>query len=453
MDKIKITPLICLLTLILVQTSCKKYLDAKPDKALVVPGTTSDLQALLNNTLDLNMAYPAAGETAADDYYLTTPDWLSLNTTDKNTYVWDRNLFNDDDRNDWSLSYAAVYTANVVLNRVEDGNVVGPPSDLGHVKGQALFFRAYAFHQLLQVFAKPYNKISAETDLGIALRLSATPDIVSVRATVQQSYQQVLGDLHEAVMLLPPTPLVKTRPSRSAAFALLARVYLQMEAWELAARYADSALAINHTLIDYNTVNGSTGYPFELFNKEVIFHTIMYTNEALNNERARIDSMLYSSYEAGDLRRLLFFRNNNDGTASFRGSYAGSVALFNGLAVNELLLVKAEAAARMGQTELAMQVLNTLLEKRWASGSFQPLTAGSAAEALEKVLEERRKELLMRGLRWPDLRRLNTESRFQKTLIRVVDGKTHTLTPNSNRYTLPLPSKVVRMSGMPQNPG
>ncbi len=64
------------------------------------------------------------------------------------------------------------------------------------------FLRAYAFYNLLQLFAAPYDNATASVDYGIVLPL--TPDINTVytRATVKDSYQQVITDLQQARRLL-----------------------------------------------------------------------------------------------------------------------------------------------------------------------------------------------------------------------------------------------------------
>lgn len=91
------------------------------------------------------------------------------------------------------------------------------------------------------------------------------------------------------------------------------------------------------------------------------------------------------------------------------------------------------------------------MAKRWKTGSFVPLTAATAEGALRLVLAERRKEMVGRGMRWLDLRRLNGDSRFAVTLKRDIAGTVYTLPPNSPRYTFYLPDIVVKTSGLTQN--
>ena len=117
-------------------------------------------------------------------------------------------------------------------------------------------------------------------------------------------------------------------------------------------------------------------------------------------------------------------------------------------------MIKAECSARAGNVADAMTYLNTLLRKRYVTGTYVDKTAASADEALRIVLTERRKELLMHGQRWSDLRRLNKDPRFAKTITRVVKGQTYTLQPNSLQYTLPIPDDVISQAPtIIQNPG
>lgn len=74
-----------------------------------------------------------------------------------------------------------------------------------------------------------------------------------------------------------------------------------------------------------------------------------------------------------------------------------------------------------------------------------PLTASDEEAALELILNERRKELPFRGLRWSDLRRLNKEG-YNITLQRKLD-KNYILPPNDRRYVLPIPHTVLNLNG------
>jgi hypothetical protein len=67
------------------------------------------------------------------------------------------------------------------------------------------------------------------------------------------------------------------------------------------------------------------------------------------------------------------------------------------------------------------------------------------------ILEERRRELIGRGLRWTDLRRINQETDYAVTLEKSLNGESYILEPNSVRYTYPIPDDEIILSGIRQN--
>jgi len=437
-------------------TSCKKsvYLDAKPNDALVVPETLSDFQALLDNDAFMNGSgsglTPDFVQIGSDDAYVTT----ALNNLPiyfQDLYVWDDGIASN--FGDWPWAYRTAFYANNVLDGISGMTI--PPAQqtsFNNIKGSALFYRSYIFYHLAQVYAPPYDQITAGKDWGIVLRLSSGVDEKIERSTVQQTYDRIIADLKTSIPLLPLTPLYKTRPSKPAAYGALARTYLSMRDYNNALLYADSCLQLENGLLDYNTINpGSpTNSSFSRFNGEVIFQSLEILNALTGS--LRVDSLLYRSYDSLDLRKSLFFTSRSDGYG-FRGSYDGTYLLFSGLAIDEMYLIRAECYARTGDAPHALADLNALMTKRWVNnGSFIPYTATDAADALNKILTERRKELAFRGARWSDLRRLNKEG-ANITITRVMKGQTYTLPPGSLKYTYLIPPSVIGFNpNMPQNP-
>jgi len=258
-----------------------------------------------------------------------------------------------------------------------------------------------------------------------------------------------------AAALPPVTPAVKTRPCKPAAYAALARVYLAMQDYQNANIYADSCLALYNKLIDYNTLSKTSANPLGLFNDEVIFHALSHGGDGmLYPGYARVDTDLYRSYAATDLRKQVFYSKAGDGYFAFKGDYSGQSEgqLFNGIAVDEILLISAETYARLGNPAKAMADLNLLLSKRYASGTFVPYATNTPG-ALALILTERRKELAFRSeIRWSDLRRLNSDAQFAKTLYRHIGSQVYTLPPGDKRYAFLIPVSVIQLSGITQNP-
>lgn len=460
MKHYRTVPGILLACTLLQACSKKDFLNAKPDQSLTVPATLQDFQAILDNDVYMNGASsigltPQMGEMAADNYYVSDADYNTrFKPVYQNVYSWAKDLYTADNViYDWYYPYRSIFYANVVLDglaRLEKDTV--PGAAFNNVLGSALFYRAHLFYQLAQVFAPHYNRNTASSSWGIPLRLTASINETIKRASLEQTYRQVLSDLHRAADLLPQIPLYKTRPSRLATWGLMARVHQTMQQYDSALYYANRYLQVQNTLLDYNTLNATPTFSFPRFNTEVAINFNGANAEVtpLRPGRNRVDTVLYNAYHPNDLRKTLYFKLSG-GVRTFTGSYDGTASLFTGIATDEIYLVRAECLARNGSTTAAMNDLNTLLEKRWKKGTFVPLAAATPEEALDKVLTERRKELCFRGLRWADLRRLNAEGRAI-TLTRVINGQTYTLPPNDPRYTFPIPLNVMAFNpGMPQN--
>lgn len=451
--KINTVSTFLLITLTALMGSCSKYLDEAPNKAYVVPSTLKDFQALLDNYNILNNVDISVGEISADNYYLGYADWAALSDEgQRRMYTWEKDYFFQFNSGDWRRPYLAVYYANTVLDNID--NVDRDPGNAMHwdnVLGQALFVRAKTYCQLTAAFTKAYDPITAPADMGIPLRTNSDFNIVAVRSSLAETYNTIIADLKTSAALLPVAPVQVMRPSRPAAYALLARTYLWMGNYDSSLRYANLCLQLKNSLLDYNTLIASATFPIQQFNTEVIYEGLMPTPAPLNNSRAKIDSGLYQSFASSDLRKTVFFKDNGNGSFGFKGSYEGSTALFSGIAVDEVFLMRAECYARKGDKANALNDLNALLAKRYKTGLFIPVTAIDANDALDKILVERRKELLMRGLRWPDLKRLNFEGR-NIALKRVLNQINYMLAPNDLRYALPIPEDVIKISSIRQNP-
>lgn len=458
-----ISRIYCILILISIQLqllSCKKFLDEKPRKADVVPESLSDLQRLLDNEASVMNAKGSAtySELISDNYYITDEEWQLIGAyypAEAFNYNWEKNA--DPYLPGWMNPYQGpIYYSNIVMDQLSLVRIrPGEESNRDMIRAAALFYRAFAFWELAQLYCKPYS-VDNEAESGIVLKISSNVNERPGRATIKQTYQRIIADLEIAASLLPATSLYPTRPTRVAAFAALARAYLSMGDYQNAEHYADLALHQYEQLVDFNLQVPVKNPPMKTFNAEVIFHNGAESSLLLQYF-SKIDSTLINMYDSNDLRKQVYFRNNgatNSGPYIFQGSFHGtnnSLTIFNGLTTSELLLTRAECAARRGDANNALSDLNALLITRWKAGTFINITATDAADALAKILVERRKELVFRGLRWTDIRRLNVAG-ANISLKRVLGGTEQTLPPNDLRSVMLIPWEEVNRSGIAQNP-
>lgn len=441
---------------LIIGCSKKDFLDEKPNQSHVVPTTLSELQAILDRDLEINGMgnggrgpVPNLGEIAAGDFYISDVHYnTGMNSQFQNYYRWEKDVYDGSvEVASWRWPYQVVFSANVVLDglkKIESNE--NNKNQYDETKGAALFIRAHAFYQLSQVFAPPYEFGKDNSAFGIMLRESADLNEKLMRSTVKETHGKIIEDLGKAISLLPIAVKMKTRPSKIATYGLMARVYLSMQDYDQALLYADSCLNLQSDLLDYNELNSNLTYPFQegdFAHKEVLFSAKMVAplRQPLNIVYLRFKEDLIDLFQEGDLRKSVSFYESPTGIR-YKGYYHSGGIPFAGVSVDEIYLIRAECNARKGNVVQAMDELNRLVETRWDEKiQYSPLVATNAKEALTIILQERRKQLLLRGTRWTDLRRLNLEG-SEITLEREINGTKFTLPPNDARYTYPIPMEV-----------
>ncbi|RZK39828.1 MAG: RagB/SusD family nutrient uptake outer membrane protein [Pedobacter sp.] len=447
--------LISCLTLLL--SGCASdYLDIKPNQALVVPSELSHYQAIIDAFANGMNDAPGLPVIAADEFYLLENEIQNASTMERNTYLWNKDIFEGAQSTDWNVPYRCIFYANVAIDGLEKLSQREKQTEQWRqAYGGALFFRAHALFNLSQMFAAGYNVATANNLPGLPIRKTMNINEIVGRGTLQQTYDQILEDLNNAEKLLSTVMDFENRPSKAAASALLARIYLVMGSYDKAKESATASLGIYQKLLNYNTLNPAAVRPFPITltkgNPEVMFVVRLQGYTAvMNSTTAGVDSILYKSYHQNDLRKSCYFTLIN-GQYRYKGSYQGSSTFFGGLSTSEQYLILAECHARQGETELALHNLNTLLRQRFVTGTFQELTADNNT-ILPLVLLERRKELFARGLRWSDLKRLNQNPATAVTLTKRFGAQQYTLAPNDKRYAFPIPDGEIELSGIDQNP-
>ncbi len=443
----------------LLLSACQKdeFLEKKPSSAIIIPSTLPELRSLLDNTQVFTYS-PGLGEMGSDDYYMTEPNWLALPFIERASYTWETDLYGTLlNISDWSIPYQQILFSNIVLEQLEKN----PPSthtqtEWNNIKGSALFLRGFALSNLVQHFAAAFDSTTMLTAPGVPIRLSTSVHNYVARSNMKDCYDRIFADLEAAALFLSDIVPVtaKNRPSKPAAFAQIARMALASGQYEKAKRFADSCLNLYNHLTDYNSVSTTAVSPFDRSHAETIYfsqaiseYSVLFTTSTT----VFADSLLYRSYHTNDLRRSIFFRVASGTNMGFKRGYSGTTLPFTGIATDEVFLIRAEALVKTGQWQAGISDLNTLLMKRWRTGTFVPVTALNAADAIEKIRLERRKELVWRGHRWPDLKRYNKEG-LNIQLTRKLGNQTYTLSPGNNKYVFAIPENEISMSGIIQNP-
>lgn len=426
--------------------SCDSYLDVKPRSNLVAPETLDDMEQLLDYGGLFN-AYTELLELQADDFYFSQDYWNSMyDQVNKKAYVWADDIYGTNESHQaWSDQYVKIFYANAVLDGLEKiTRTTANATRYDQIKGSALFVKAETVYLLAQLFAKVYYKQTADTDLGIPIPMTADVNEKLTRPSNQFTFNFITNSLLEAEKLLSPVADF-SRPSKPAANALLARIYLYM------GDYDKSLLHSNLTLNQFNELIFLDDMAKRNFKQTLLCRFISPANEIYNTSSTTyIDTVLLDSYSMMDLRKTLYFQSVDGFIFLKKDMYGLSFSCFSGLDSDEQYLIRAECNARIGEIDLALADLNHLLETRFVNGKYIPYSSSEKEEVLQWVLEERRKELVFRGLRWSDLKRLNRNGENIEP-TRILGNRKYTLTPNSPQWILPIPLNEITISKITQN--
>jgi hypothetical protein len=440
------------LTALVLTTGCRKYveIDQIGKRTLTY---TKDYRYVMDNNSQLEGSFSLPIYSGDDTRFLDVSKQNTMQDINANAYTWQAQYWSDAQSDvDWERLYKTIYTCNEVIAGVGDSKD-GTDADKKQLYAEALVHRAYAYWCLVNIYGPQYDSATAAKDLGVPVLL--TPNLFASlnRASVAAVYNQIIGDLKQAVDALPALPDYNTRPSKSAVYSILARTYLMMRDFTNARSYAEQALALKNGLLDLRPFASSTvGFPYRLDDPEVILSKVNVPATPYY-QGVQLDTALLTLLGTKDLRYTLFVKPGSaffpafNGYGYWRFKYSReTITITQGPGVPEMMLIKAECAARAGDAATAIGILNSIREKRFAVANYSTLPVETADKALDRVVDERKREFFGTGLRWFDQKRLNKDVRFAKTVVRNFKGTDYTLEPNSNLYVFPIGGKYILLN-------
>lgn len=438
--------------------SCDDYLDIKP-KGVIIPEKCEDYEKLLNyaQLMKASDSYP---NFMTDDILMPYDDdmtggYLALELPNQRLYTFDSEVFGDGEQDGlWEFSYNRIYTYNVIIQEVMN-STQATEDHKKQVRAEALVGRAFEYLTLVNAYAKHYDPATAATDPGVPLMLDEDINKTNLqRASVQAVYDQIKADLDKAAPNLPERPVLNAfRASRPVGYGMLARMYLYMGDYKKALDNAIISLKHNSTLLDmapYTVVDpeqwiGRIDVPARADNPENTYIRLAPYVFGMSSSVYGSEDLMQLFDKDNDKRFLLYFTRYIGGEVCDYDLWAPFIYANMAMATPEIYLIAAECEARIGNKDNAMKYINELRDHRILNNV--DLTAADNKEALKLVLEERRRELTFVGCtRLIDLKRLNREPEFAKTIVHEVNGVEYKLEPNSPKYILPIPPTVLRFN-------
>ncbi len=333
------------------------------------------------------------------------------------------------------LYYRCIGNANELYEKTD--GLIGSDADKKVLKAEALTMRAWCYFNLVQIYAKRYDKASApNTQLGVSMPLSALQTKLP-RSTVEEVYTQINKDLGEAITLFAGAAAKpKSHLNLKSAYAIRARVALTMQDYVRAAADANQVITLGGNNLMTN-VQYQAGFN-DLSNPEWIwgafvqddqgdtfgsyFGQISYNGNTtyVRGTPKRINSALYNTITATDIRKKMWepapttvnfplpattFSRTPYMSRKFSIRNLPTIGDVPYIRLAEMYLIIAEANANIpGNEAAARSALFTLAVNRDPS---YVLSTNSGAALVNEILTQRRVEFWAEGMRWFDLKRLN----------------------------------------------
>lgn len=364
----------------------------------------------------------------------------------------------------WGQFYNCIFICNSAIEGLNNATSL-TPAVKQQLLGEAKFMRSFIYFYLVNLFG----------DVPLVTTTNYKVNATLKRASKAEVYQQITADLKEAQSLLSPNYLDKNlqgytdmservRPTRWAAIALLARVYLYNGDYADAEKQA--SLVINqsalYSLSELNTVflSNSNEAIWQLQpvnagrNTEDAFTFIIPKTGPSDDNPVFLSQNLLNSFEAGDQRKINWVGKTivDIDTLYYPHKYKSATQdepvteYLMVLRLAEQFLIRAESRAQQGNLDGAKVDLNAVRFR----ALLNETTATSKPALLEAVLHERQVELFSEwGHRWLDLKRTG-----RVDAVMTIETSKKGGTWNSNWQLYPISfADIEKDPNLTQNPG
>lgn len=486
MTKNNLSYLIILTLLAGMSFACSDFLDEEPGSQTSITEQLSSKKGVIEA---LNGAYASIEANVRGERFavyadlqggnITFTPTLSGNSQGKITtpiniehlYDFQDEALNSDFASFYADSYDIINQANLILEYVK---LLTDASDeeKNQITAEALTMRAYAHYLLTLIYAQNFNFTPDASHLGIIYNTVTLTDGITypARKTVKETYELIVRDLLNALSKYTGKQL-QEGPNYSYfntinTKAVLARVYLSQNNWQKAFDTATEVLqtsnitltstsnyvsdwekqdsAISESLLEFSLPKDPEGIAGGSM-------SAYYGYTSVSDYRKYVASPnLIALFEANDIRHQLFLERNlltrisedlQNAPYYFTKKFQGNTG-YVAMRLSELYFIKAEAALRMGQTEITKENINII--KARANANLLITTENIE----EELIEEKRREFAFEGHLFFDL------ARNQKSILRSNGciSQNCNLDYPSPKYVLPISQANINLnSNLQQN--
>lgn len=413
---------------LLLGTSCgNDWLDLEPSTYMPtdeIINELSDIDLVLNGIYStMQSAYAYSGRFI---YYADAAgdDMQTIKSTNRTgSYYLMKYTKDDAPSTFWSYPYNMLNMCNLIIDQT-DGIETLETEKRNSYKGQAYAIRGMLTFELTRFYGYPYKKDNgASLGVPIANKVFGKDEKPS-RNTVAECYDAVISDLETAISLMnndEGCKFNKGHINRWAAMALLSRVYLyhgdDQKAYQIATGAINGAEAQGYHL--WSNEEYPTAWSVDAGSAsiagEVLFEVVNTTDDSpgkealgyLHNPSGYYDICVTTSFydmlmqDPDDVRIKLLKSKSNYGYFVYKFQPQDGEAIYDAnipvLRLSEVYLNAAEAAVKLNDNANAVKYLDAIVNRANPANTVQGTTV-----TLERVMTERRKELVAEGHRMYD---------------------------------------------------
>lgn len=438
-----------LVVIILLSTSCSKYLEKDPigiltkEQVQVDPTEGTVRTGIENAYRPLSYTLNIYGDWDWNGGLVIRPDFLlediasgdamkKWNPDGDQAWMDDIANYNFTPENGafagiWKYNYEGISRSNTAIFQLTDETTLAKlniaESQRIRLLGEASFLRAFFYFDLVKLFGDVPLLLKPLSNFNEAYE-------VAVRSSKSDVYNQIKADLKNAIDGLPNTKFSndaeKWRASKGAAIALLAKVALFEENWKEVITQVNALEQLGFYDLNANYFDAfdETKSYLEKENIFIYDHQTGLQPSRGNGFTALIgwgfmapSTNFLNAFENGDPRKELTANVADTVRAVFKLLGAKDIG-FKGndnspvnriyIRYADVLLWKAEALIKDGQIPAGIAIINRIRQRaRGGNNSILPdrPTSTDASQAMTWLQQERRVELGMESHRLSDLKR------------------------------------------------
>lgn len=444
--------------LLLTLSSCSKFLDIKPyDKT--IPETPEDFSAIIHemcNEIDDSQTSSVGVLSAIEGSGVYEQEcWMDNLETNLTEYPAGRMLSTYVGSKCGSGSfyrncYATIGRCNIVIDNLKQDTDTQEAKD---ILGTAYAIRGICYYQLLRTCCPPVG--SSDEQLGVPIVTEFDMEARPGRSDINTTVAQAESDMKKAVEYDIQNELYLFDTDVMNAY--LARLYF----WSH--RYTD-ALAAALPLLEKHPLLEGTEYEEMMTDLNAKKGNMLFRARTLDKDYSTQNSYLKARPISARLIKLFAEGDNDIRYRLFVGKKrTNNKIYFSGLRSAELQLIAMESAYHIGETQIALKMLNELRSHRITGCEPYTMATLPAVDSddiikqdaegrdltplIYAILNERRKELYLEGDRFYELKR-NGRPEFW------VASKGLKYYTRKFMYTFALPASDIQLDpSLKQNPG